>query len=113
MLEHYDAQKPIKLAGDASSYGLGVVLLHVSEDGEHSIAFVSRSLSKAERNRSQIEKEVLVLVFSVKKFHKYVFGRTFTLLTDNKNLMFVLNPKLVLCPISAAHIQRFLSYIII
>ena len=84
MLVHYDTQKPIELACDESSYGPGAVLSHVSEDGEHSIAFVSRSLSKAERNYSHIEKEVLALVFGVKKLHKYVFGRTFTLLTDHK-----------------------------
>jgi len=48
-------------------------LSHVSEDEEQPIAFVSCSLSKAERNYSQIEKEALALVFGVKKFHRYIF----------------------------------------
>ena len=42
----FDNTKPIKLACDASSYGLGAVLSHVCDDGEHSIAFVSRTLTK-------------------------------------------------------------------
>jgi len=34
VLAHYDALKPIKLACDAISYGLGAVLSHVTEEGE-------------------------------------------------------------------------------
>ena len=99
------------MACNASSYGLGAVLSHISKDGEHPIASVSRSLSKAERNYSQIEMEASALVFGVKKFHKYVFGRTFTLLTDHKPLMFILNPKSALPPISAANIQRWAVFL--
>ena len=71
---HYDSNRPIKLAGDASSYGLGVVLSHIFEDGEHPVAFALRTLTKAEQNYSQIEKEALALIFGLKKFHKYIFG---------------------------------------
>ena len=44
VLVHYDNKLPIKLACDASSYGVGAVLSHVFKDGEHPIAFVSRTL---------------------------------------------------------------------
>ena len=43
LLTHYDPKKPVRLAVDASSFGLGAVLSHVSEgDEEKPIAFASR-----------------------------------------------------------------------
>ena len=46
LLAHYDPKKPVRLAINASSFGLGAVLSHISEDGEEKpIAFASRTLS--------------------------------------------------------------------
>ena len=50
-------------------------------------------------------------MFGVKKFHKYLFGTQFTLLTDHKPLIFILNPKSALPPISAARIQRWAIFL--
>ena len=54
---------------DASPTGLGVVLSHITDDGEKPIAFVLRTLSPAEKNYSQLEKEGLAIIFGVKKLH--------------------------------------------
>ena len=57
VLAHFDPSLPIKLAGDASAYGIGAVISHVFPDGqERPIAFSSRTLSKTEKNYGQIEK---------------------------------------------------------
>ena len=74
LLAHYDPKKAVRLAVDSSSFGLGAVLSHVSEDGEEKpIAFVSCTLSSCEQNYSMIEKETLAIIFGVKKFHQYLF----------------------------------------
>ncbi|KAJ8021906.1 hypothetical protein HOLleu_39239 [Holothuria leucospilota] len=108
VLMHYDVKLPIKLACDASSYGLGAVISHVTSDGqERPVAFASRTLSASEKNYSQIEKEVLALIFGVKKFHQYLYGRKFTLVTDHKPLLKILGPKSGIPTLAAARLQRW------
>ena len=66
VLAHYDPALPLKLAGDASAYGLGAVISHAMPDGsERPIAFASRTLSASKQNYSQIENETLSLVFGL------------------------------------------------
>ena len=59
-LVHFDPEKSIVFATDASPYGIGAVMAHVLPDGsEEPIAFASKTLSKAEPGYAQVEKEGL------------------------------------------------------
>ena len=108
VLAHYDPSLPIKIAGDASAYGIGAVLSHVFPDGsERPVAFASRTLSTSERNYAQIEREALSLVFAVQHFHQYLYGRQFILVTDHKPLLTILGPKTGIPSMIAARMQRW------
>ena len=92
LLVHFDANLPLVLACDTSAYGVGAVLAHRMPDGsEHPIGFASHTLSPAEQNYSQLEKEGLSCVFGARKFHSYLYGHAFELITDHKPLMALLN----------------------
>ncbi len=81
VLRYFNPKLPITLSVDASSKGLGAVILH--ED--HPIAFASRSLTSAEQNYAQIEREMLAITFGCERFHDYLYGQEEVIVeTDHK-----------------------------
>jgi len=71
---------------DASPVGLEAVLTQVQGGCERVVAYASHSLTDVERRYSQTEKEALGLVWGCERFHVYLYGVEFTLLTDHKPL---------------------------
>ena len=108
VLVHYAPQTPLILSVDASPYGIGVVLSYLMEDGtEQPVEFVSRTLSSAEKNYAQIEKEGLAIIFGIKRFQLYLYEREVTLVTDHQPLARIFGPKSSVPPVAAGCLQRW------
>ena len=106
LLVHFDGSKPLILACDASPYGVGAVLSHVIDGSERPVAFASRSLAPAEKQYSQLDKEALI-IFGVKHFHQYIYGRSFTIVSDHRPLMHLLSPCKATPAMASTRLQRW------
>ena len=111
-LVHFDPKQKITLSTDASGCGIGAILSHIMEDGaERPISFASRILKDAERNYSTIEKEALAVRWGVDKFKNYLEGRHFTIYTDHKPLITLLNPLKGIPTKTSPRIQKWTIYL--
>jgi hypothetical protein len=88
-----DIEQPFVLRTDASDRGLGAVLLQQKAEDLHPVAYASKKLSGAELNYSTIEKECLAIVWGVRKFEPYLYGRQFTIETDHQPLQYLQKSK--------------------
>lgn len=110
LLVHFDPVKPLVMICDAGPYGVGEVLNVVLNGEERPCHMASSSLSPAEKNYSQLHREALAIVFGVKKYHKFIFGRKVTVITDCRALESLLsNEKNIGTVINS----RFLRWIIL
>ena len=75
------------LSSDASSFGLGAVLMQQHADKWKPVAYTSRAMSDTEQRYSQIKKEALSLVWACEKFSDFIIGRPLYLETDHKPLV--------------------------
>ena len=103
ILRHYDPNRPLVLHCDASRHGVGAVLSHrTGENTEHPIAYSSTA-----RNNSHIRKDALAIASAVKKFHQYLYGRHFLLVSDHKPFLGLFEEPKPLPTKAAARIQRW------
>lgn len=88
-----DLSKPFVLQTDASSEGIGAILLQDENGVKHPVAFASKKLLPRERNYSTIEREALAIVWGIQKFENFLYGQQFYLETDHQPLQYLNNAK--------------------
>lgn len=92
ILELYDPKKPIIIYADASPYGYGAILAHITDGVEKPVLFASCTLNEHERGYSQIHREAGAIMFAFHKFHKYVYGVEVIVRSDHEPLKEIFNP---------------------
>ena len=113
VLAYYDPNRATIVQSDASSYGLGGVILQDHDGKLPAVAYASRSLTEAETRYAQIEKELLAAVWASEKFDKYLRGLdSFKIHTDHKPLIPIINSKDIdTAPIRCQHLLlRLMKY---
>ena len=106
-LIHFNSKLPLVVIADSSAYGVGAVLCHKVEGKECPICFASRTLSASECNYCQLEKEALAIIFDLKKFHEYLWGQHFTIITDHKPLLGLFAPNKSIPLMASGRITRW------
>lgn len=84
---YYKPKWSTTLVVDASSVGIGGIVAQTDpkdSSKRHIVDCASRLLSDTEKKYSQIEKEALAVVWACERFHLYLYGCEFNIVTDNK-----------------------------
>lgn len=86
----FSEQNEFILQTDASNYAIGAIL---SNKNGRPVSFASRTLNKSEINYPTIDKELLAIVWAIKHFRPYLYGKHFKILTDHRPLISLFNMK--------------------
>ena len=89
-MSHFGLGKETKLVVDASLFGVSGILMQKDDIDDYKIVvYGSRSLTGVEKRYSQTEREGLAIVWAVEHFHQYLYGGTFTIITDHKPFEYI------------------------
>jgi hypothetical protein len=89
MLHHADFNYPFFGASDASGTGIGGCVYQIIEGTTRYVLFCSRSLTPAERNYSATKRELLALIYVIRKGRNYFYGAHFEFYTDHAALTYI------------------------
>lgn len=89
---------PLILYTDASTIGVGAVLMQKQDGREMPVIYVSKKFTVAESRWSTTEQECYAMVYAIKQLQPYLLGREFLVCTDHRSLVYLRKstvPKLV------------------
>ncbi|KAK3892151.1 hypothetical protein Pcinc_003987 [Petrolisthes cinctipes] len=92
-LMHFHPQLQTSLIVDVSPVGLGAILCQNHQGVLKPVSYASRTLTNVERRYCQLEKEALAIEWACEKFHLYLYGKEFFIMTDNQALTIIFSPK--------------------
>ena len=96
VLARYDPEMETMVSSDASSFGLGAVLMQKQPSGEmRPVAYASRSMTETERRYVQIDKEALAITWALEHWAEFLIRMKFNVETDHKPLIPLLSTKLI------------------
>ncbi|MBW0583777.1 hypothetical protein O181_123492, partial [Austropuccinia psidii MF-1] len=97
ILSHFNPSLPTIVETDASDYSLGSVLSQVNDSGKNPIAFDSRKLLPAELNYKIHDKELLGIVWALKRWREFPLSlsNSFEVLTDHSSLQYFMSSKVL------------------
>ena len=84
---------PFEIMCDASDYAIGAMLGQRKDKKSLVIYYASKTLNEVQMNYSTIEKELLVVVFSLDNFHSYILGSLVVFFTNHATLKYLLSKK--------------------
>ena len=90
-LPYFNPKSDTTLQTDSSKKGLGAVILQNSKP----VMFASWALTGAEKNYQNLERECLAMIWGMEKFHYFLYGKQFTLETDQKPLVSIYKKHMV------------------
>ena len=89
VLQYPKFNQPFNITTDASGYAIGAILSQGEVAKDRPIAYASRLLQGAELNYSTIEEECFAIIYAVRHFRPYIYGRKFTLVTNHRPLIWM------------------------
>jgi len=103
VLAHFVPSLSSGVACDASAVGIG--------GSERPIANISKTFTASQCNYSQIQKEALAIIYALKKFFQYLYGRKFVLVKDHQPLVAMFGPNKPTSALAANRLSRWALFL--